>query len=68
MEVVEEIAALAPLTLKAIKETLTAQVKRGLEEGLKLETEKFVECYQTEDRVEGVTAFFEKRKPSFKGK
>lgn len=50
--------------------------KRAINKGLcqtlshAMETERdiFVECFNTNDRKEGMTAFLEKRKPSFAGK
>lgn len=39
-----------------------------LQNGIKLEGELFTECTKTTDFEEGVSAFFEKRKPEFKGK
>jgi len=68
LDLIGEIEALGPLAVKAIKEVLTKPVKGSLEAGLNLEMEKFMECFQTEDRAEGVAAFFEKRKPEFKGR
>jgi len=38
------------------------------EEGFELEIEKFAECCMTEDKQEGIDAFFNKRKPEFKNK
>jgi len=67
-ELVETIGGLAPLAIQAVKRILTAQAERMLEEGLREELESFMKCYETEDRVEGVSAFFEKRKPAFKGR
>ena len=37
-----------------------------LDEGLKLEADLNTLAFQTEDAVEGMTAFIEKRKPVFK--
>jgi len=47
-------------------------VQRGqdldLDNACLLESEIFGLCFSTEDRVEGVSAFVEKRKPDFKAK
>ncbi|WP_169546116.1 enoyl-CoA hydratase [Sneathiella aquimaris] len=50
------------------KQMLHASLNNSLEEQLNSEAENFAACSATEDWVEGVTAFGEKRKPEFKGR
>ncbi|MDO7267662.1 MAG: enoyl-CoA hydratase [Shouchella clausii] len=60
------IAAKSPLTVKRVLE-LTKMSEGALKEGLDKEIAYFSEVYQKEDRIEGVNAFIEKRKPVFRG-
>jgi enoyl-CoA hydratase/3-hydroxyacyl-CoA dehydrogenase len=56
-----------PVALKVAKKVMNFGTQLALEEGLKMEAESFGVLAETEDIVEGISAFFEKRKPEFKG-
>ncbi|MCK1992705.1 enoyl-CoA hydratase [Peribacillus muralis] len=51
--------------LSRIKKAINEGSEVKLEEGIELETNLFEEIFQTEDVKEGVSAFLNKRKPSF---
>lgn len=62
-----EIAALAPLAIRACLKAVTDGLKLPFDEGLALERQLFASLFETEDAKEGITAFLEKRRPVFKG-
>jgi enoyl-CoA hydratase len=63
-----ELAQKAPVALKVAKALINKGAEIGLESALALEREGFGVVASTEDLQEGVSAFTEKRKPTFKGK
>lgn len=62
-----EIAALAPLAIRACLKAVTEGLKMPFEEGLAFERQLFASLFATEDAKEGTRAFLEKRAPLFKG-
>ncbi len=68
LQIATRVAALPPLALTAIKDTILRGADLTLEAALRLESETFQKLFATEDRAEGMRAFLEKRKPEFKGR
>lgn len=66
-ELIEKIAAKAPLAITKIIETVNSYYENE-EDGFDTEVSAFGECCGTEDFIEGATAFVEKRKANFTGK
>lgn len=63
-----EIAAHAPLAVRAVLEAVTRGVRMSFEDGLALERELFARMFTTEDAREGTRAFLEKRQAKFTGR
>jgi len=68
LEIASTIAAMPPLSVKRIKETILAGQDTSLAAGLMLERRAFETLFDTEDQAEGMQAFIEKRKPDYKGR
>ncbi len=58
----------APLSLKALKKAVNKGSETDLETGIALELEAYYKCANSEDRLEGISAFNEKRAPKWIGK
>ncbi len=63
-----EIAARAPLAVRAAKKMINQAYERPLSKGLSEEREQFYNLFDTEDQKEGMRAFIEKRPPQWQGK
>lgn len=56
-----------PLALKAAKRVMHQGQDLDLDEGLSAERQAFANLFETEDRLEGMEAFLERRDPNFNG-
>ncbi len=64
----ERMATLPPIGLSRTKQLMNETYNNALSEQLELESHHQIAASQTEDYAEGVNAFLEKRKPTFRGK
>ena len=68
IDVAGVVARRAPLAVRLAKQAVLAAFETGLTAGLDQERRLFELAMATEDRVEGTTAFLEKRRPEFRGR
>jgi enoyl-CoA hydratase/carnithine racemase len=68
VELAAVVASRPPLAARLAKQAVLAADDSGLSAGLAHERRLYELAMATEDRVEGMTAFLEKRKPDFKGR
>ena len=68
LKLAEEIAARAPLAVRAAKRMINLSYESFLTEGLAEEKRVFYSLFNSEDQKEGMQAFVEKRKPNWTGK
>jgi enoyl-CoA hydratase len=66
-ELAQKLATQAPLAIAAIKRAVHNGLDRPIEQALEAERKEFAEIRFTDDAIEGITAFLEKRKPEFRG-
>jgi enoyl-CoA hydratase/carnithine racemase len=66
-DMAREMAEKSPLSLSYCKEALHKGLDLTLAQGIQMELDLYLLLFSTADRVEGVTAFKEKRKPKFEG-
>jgi enoyl-CoA hydratase/carnithine racemase len=68
VDLARRIAGQAPLATRLAKHAVRVAEETPLAEGLTTERALFEQAMASEDRVEGMTAFLEKREPQFKGR
>lgn len=64
----DQLCQLSPLAVQAVKEAMVRGTNMSLDDGLRLEMALAESVGNTEDAREGLSAFGERRKPSYKGK
>ena len=68
LEMAQMIASNAPVAVRYSKESINNAVECKTETAAELESKLFGRCFSTEDQKEGMSAFLEKRKASFKNR
>jgi enoyl-CoA hydratase len=67
LAIAETIARMPPLAVQQIKEVILAGQDMSLESALMLERKAFQLLLDSEDKREGIQAFFDKRQPNYSG-
>lgn len=62
-----KLSEMPPIGLEYAKRAINAALDVPIEEGLRHESSLFGQLFATKDLIEGISAFFAKRKPEFKG-
>ncbi|MGH7335680.1 MAG: enoyl-CoA hydratase-related protein [Candidatus Rokuibacteriota bacterium] len=68
LDMARTVAANGPVAVRQAKKAIMAGLDRDLESAINLAIEAYNVTVETEDRLEGVRAFNEKRKPEFRGR
>jgi enoyl-CoA hydratase len=66
--VAETLAGYSPVAMRELKNALNASLELDFSAAREAEIEAYGRTFDSDDRVEGTTAFVEKRKPVFKGR
>lgn len=67
LDLAKEIAQAAPLSLRCAKAAINEGLETDLHSGMKVEEKQYAQILTTQDRLEGMRAFKEKRQPKFVG-
>jgi enoyl-CoA hydratase/carnithine racemase len=68
MDLARTVAERPPIAVRLAKQAVLAAEEMGLSAGLESERRHYELAMATEDRVEGMRAFLEKREPKFEGR
>jgi 2-(1,2-epoxy-1,2-dihydrophenyl)acetyl-CoA isomerase len=63
----DRLAAAPPIVVRGIKQALCLDDREQLEKALDEEIRWQVRCFRSQDSLEGLQAFFDKRPPRFQG-
>lgn len=66
--IANKIITKAPIAIEMAKLAINNGLNMDLNQGINYEAELFTTCFGTEDKIEGMTAFLEKRPADFKNK
>ena len=62
------IIANAPIAVKLCKDAINRGTQVDIDSAIKVEAEDFGKCFDSEDQLEGMTAFLEKRAKNFRNR
>jgi enoyl-CoA hydratase/carnithine racemase len=68
LEVARTICANAPISVRQAKKSISTGMQMDKASGMLFEIEAYYQLIPTEDRIEGINAYVEKRPPVFKGR
>jgi len=68
MKLAQRIAAMSTPAVLSVKEAINRAFETSLAEGVRFERRAFHALFSTHDQKEGMTAFVEKRSPSFQNR
>jgi len=64
----QKVASMSQVAIHMAKDAVNKSYELNLQEGLNYEKRNFYLLFNTDDRVEGMNAFIEKRKPEWKNR